>query len=256
MDLIELVVNARRMLVARFPKAEGDVHSATMLPIDPTGVPYGPANRLPVTADDLPLPAGAATSDAQEATNALLGSAADEAAETDTGSASVVALIKRSLQGWTTLHGKIPSIGRKAMSGSVSVTLASDHAAVPVSGALTDTQLRAASVPTSDSRHETHAPVQCDVTVTVAQAKDLATLIGASVPAWATAARLYIGSASGVVYSTDGTDPSYVAPDPVHGVPLDAYDRSGHPIFGAAALSGLKLRAMAADVKCCIELMG
>jgi hypothetical protein len=47
------------------------------------------------------------------------------------------------------LSAKFGSLGQKAMAGSAPVVIASDQSAVPVSGPLTDTQLRATAVPVS-----------------------------------------------------------------------------------------------------------
>lgn len=44
------------------------------------------------------------------------------------------------------IDGKLGTLGQKAMSGSAPVVIASDQSAVPVSGPLTDTQLRASNV--------------------------------------------------------------------------------------------------------------
>lgn len=155
MDLTQIIVNARRMLVAKFTTGGEDHYSATVMPIDPAGVPYGPDNSLAV----------------------------------------------------------------------------------------------------ADARHETHPGAQPVVVVPTTGAT-LAELLGGAIPAWATACRLYVGSASGIVYSTDGTPAAYAAPDATHGAPLDAADRRGHPIFGAASLAALHLIAMTADVKVTVELMG
>lgn len=74
---------------------------------------------------------GGGTSDTLEATQQLvkvavqnidvdLGSAADAAAASDTGASSIVSLIKRSLQRWTTLLERIPALvsGRIPVDGS------------------------------------------------------------------------------------------------------------------------------------------
>lgn len=74
---------------------------------------------------------GGGTSDTTEATALLiktavqnidvdLGSAADAAAASDTGASSIVSLIKRSLQRWTTLLERIPALvsGRIPVDGS------------------------------------------------------------------------------------------------------------------------------------------
>lgn len=47
------------------------------------------------------------------------------------------------------IDGKTPNLGQALMAGSVPVTIASNQSAVPVSGPLTDTQLRATAVPVS-----------------------------------------------------------------------------------------------------------
>lgn len=73
------------------------------------------AAAVPVSNASLPLPVGAATS-ANQATeitslgnlDANLGAKADAAATTDTGTFSVLAFIKRTLQNWTTLLARIP----------------------------------------------------------------------------------------------------------------------------------------------------
>lgn len=48
------------------------------------------------------------------------------------------------------MNAKFNTLGQKTMAASMPVVLASDHAALPVSGPLTDTQLRSAPVPTKD----------------------------------------------------------------------------------------------------------
>lgn len=56
-----------------------------------------------------------------------LGAAADAAASTDTGTFSVISLIKRGLQNWTAVLSRLPaSLGAKASAASLSVTPASD----------------------------------------------------------------------------------------------------------------------------------
>lgn len=56
-----------------------------------------------------------------------IGAAADAAATSDTGAFSLIALIKRALQNWTTLLSRLPaSLGPKASSASLSVTPAFD----------------------------------------------------------------------------------------------------------------------------------
>lgn len=62
------------------------------------------------------------------AVNTNLGAKADAAASTDTGTFSLIALFKRSLQDWTTYLGRFPAaLGQTTKSGSLPVTLASDQ---------------------------------------------------------------------------------------------------------------------------------
>lgn len=84
-------------------------------------------NPVPVSAASLPLPTGAATSSNQTTANTSLanldtdlGAQTDAAATTDTGTFSTIALIKRGLQNWTTLLGRIPALvsGRIPVDGS------------------------------------------------------------------------------------------------------------------------------------------
>ena len=82
-----------------------------------------------------------------------LGAKADAVATTDTGTFSVISLIKRGLQNWTSLLAKIPTLvsGRIPVDGSgvtqpVSIASVPSHA---VTGPLTDTQLRATAVTSS-----------------------------------------------------------------------------------------------------------
>ncbi len=49
----------------------------------------------------------------------------------------------------TAINGKIPALGQALMTGSAPVVIASNQSAVPVSGPLTDAQLRATAVPVS-----------------------------------------------------------------------------------------------------------
>lgn len=81
-----------------------------------------------------------------------IGAQSNTAAASDTATASLIALIKRVAQNVTTVAGRLPAaLGSTTSSASLSVALASDHAAVPVSGPLTDTQLRAVSVSVIES---------------------------------------------------------------------------------------------------------
>ena len=64
------------------------------------------------------------------AADSSVGSPADAAASSDTGTFSLIALIKRLLT-------KTPSFGQAAMAASVPVAIASNQSAVPVSGTVT-----------------------------------------------------------------------------------------------------------------------
>jgi hypothetical protein len=74
------------------------------------------ATAVPVSAASLPLPTDAATAAKQDTGNtslgnidADLGAPADSAATTDTGTFSLIALVKRGLENWTTLLGRVPT---------------------------------------------------------------------------------------------------------------------------------------------------
>lgn len=90
-----------------------------------------PADTQPVSAASLPLPTGAAT----EAT--LSGRLAE-----------------------ATFTARIGTQGQKTMAGSTPVVIASDQSGVPVTGPLTDAQLRASAVPVSLSSVPIHAVTQ------------------------------------------------------------------------------------------------
>lgn len=81
----------------------------------------GSATTQPVSAVSLPLPTGASTAANQTTANASLSS----------------------------IDGKTPALGQATMANSSPVVIASNQSAVPVSGPLTDTQLRASPVPVS-----------------------------------------------------------------------------------------------------------
>jgi hypothetical protein len=76
---------------------------------------------VPISAAALPLPSGAATSALQTTGNTSVGN----------------------------IDTKTPALGQAAMAASTPVVIANNQTAVPVSGPLTDTQLRATAVPVS-----------------------------------------------------------------------------------------------------------
>lgn len=70
---------------------------------------------------------------AVEAINTDLGAPNDVAAASDAGTFSITALIKRGLERWTTLLGRLPTaLGVKTSANSFPVVIASDQAAVGV----------------------------------------------------------------------------------------------------------------------------
>jgi hypothetical protein len=84
--------------------------TSTRLLVDGSGV------TQPISATALPLPTGAATAARQDTGNTSLGNIdvdlgapADAAATTDTGTFGLIALVKRGLQNWTTLLGRVPA---------------------------------------------------------------------------------------------------------------------------------------------------
>lgn len=108
------------------------------------------AAAVPVSAASLPLPAGAATEAKQDAEAVLIGPVTETAPITDTASSGLNGRLQRIAQRISSLIDLLPaSLGQKLMAGSLAVTVASDQSAIPVSGPLTDTQLRATAVPVS-----------------------------------------------------------------------------------------------------------
>ena len=104
--------------------------------------------RLDVNVGNTPAVtvSGVATSAAQTTTNTSLsnidadiGAPADTSATTDTGTFSMIAFIKRTLQNWTTLQAKLPALGAANAAASFPVTLANDGVAATLLGAVTET---------------------------------------------------------------------------------------------------------------------
>lgn len=85
--------------------------------------------------------------------NTAVGVQGDTAATTDTGSFSVISFIKRGLQNWTSLLGRLPgSLGQNTSANSLPVVLPSDQTVsvnTGLSQPLTDTQLRDSAVAVS-----------------------------------------------------------------------------------------------------------
>lgn len=68
-----------------------------------------------------------ATAENQASTNAAIGAPADAAASSDTGTFSLIALVKRGLQNWTTLLARTPVLGAALAAASSPVALATDQ---------------------------------------------------------------------------------------------------------------------------------
>jgi len=78
------------------------------------------------------------------------GDTTETAPATDTAASGQNGRLQRIAQRLTSLIALFPaSLGQKTMSNSLAVALASDQSSIPVSGPLTDTQLRASAVPIS-----------------------------------------------------------------------------------------------------------
>lgn len=99
----------------------------------------GGASAWLVSAATLPLPTGASTSALQTTGNTSLsnidtsiGARADASATTDTGTFSIIALIKRGLENWTTFQAKMPVLGQAVKTASIPVVLASNSDALNV----------------------------------------------------------------------------------------------------------------------------
>lgn len=78
---------------------------------------------------------GIATAANQTSQLTAIGATNDAAATSDTGTFSIIALIKRGLQNWTTLLSRTPALGQATMANSRPVVLASDQSVVSVKGA-------------------------------------------------------------------------------------------------------------------------
>lgn len=71
------------------------------------------------------------------------GAPADASATSDTGTFSIVALLKRALGKLTSILAAIPTLGQGTMAQSMPVTVASNQSAVPVSGSVAVSNLPA-----------------------------------------------------------------------------------------------------------------
>jgi hypothetical protein len=136
------------------------------------------ANSKPlpvIQLDAAGLPIDYATATLQTAQSVLLGAVTETAPATDTASSGLNGRLQRVAQRLTSLISLIPtSLGPKTSAASFSVTLASDQSTVPVSGPLTDTQLRATAVPISAAA----LPLPTGAATSALQTAE-ATLIGA-----------------------------------------------------------------------------
>lgn len=126
----ELVIETYRVITAFAGASVNDLVTQVQV-LDVTGTPSTLTTlwRNQTTGADIAAPifvnlelAGGSTT---AITNAL-GAVADAAATTDTGSFSVLAFLKRGMQNWTSLLARLPTLGAKASSGSLSTTPATD----------------------------------------------------------------------------------------------------------------------------------
>jgi len=126
----------------------------------------GSAVTQPISAGSLPLPAGAATETTLDAIRDTLDLQLD------------VQLSSRLSE--ATFTARTPTLGQKTMAGSSPIVIASDQSAVPVSGPLTDAQLRASTVLVADDwrRNSTPKRYQISVILTPANATALTNLMG------------------------------------------------------------------------------
>jgi hypothetical protein len=151
----ELVVTTYFVKMAFTGASIGDTVTATQI-IDVTGTPTtvstlwrnqttGLDLASAPSAANLTLLGSQALTDAQLRAAALpvsnanlvnidadLGATNDVAATTDTGIFSVISLLKRGLQNWTTLLSRVPTLGQKNAAGSTPVVIASDQGALAV----------------------------------------------------------------------------------------------------------------------------
>jgi hypothetical protein len=147
----------------KLPASVGQKAMAASLPV----VVASDQSALPVSASALPLPTGAATSALQTTGNSSLSS----------------------------IDTKTPALGQTTMANSQPVVIASNQSAVPVSGPLTDTQLRAIAVPVSDGG----GSLTVDGPLTDAQ------LRAAAVPVSAASLPLPTGAATSALQTTGNT---------------------------------------------------
>lgn len=138
-------------------------------------VPDGSAGAVVLVDSSTGAPISQPTAAQQTTANASLanidtdlGAQADAAATTDTGTFSIIALIKRGLGNWSTLLARIPTLvtGRMPVDGSgvtqpVSGTFWQTTQPVSIAtwSGLTDTQLRATALPVSGTFFQATQPI-------------------------------------------------------------------------------------------------
>lgn len=126
----ELVVETYRAINTATGVSIGDLITQSQV-LDVTATPSTVSVlwRNQTTGADIAAPGFANLELAGGSTTAItnaLGAVADAAASSDTGSFSVLAFLKRGMQNWTSLLARLPTLGAKASSGSVSTTPATD----------------------------------------------------------------------------------------------------------------------------------
>ena len=111
--------------------------------------------------------AGAATEVKQDAEIILFGALTETAPVTDTASSGLNGRLQRIAQRLTSLMALLPaSLGQKTSAASLAVVVSSDQSAIPVTGPLTDTQIRATALPVSGTFFPATQPVSGPLTDT------------------------------------------------------------------------------------------
>jgi len=130
-----------------------------------------PSDGLPYTADG-GEGGGDATANNQTTLNTAVGAGADAAASSDTGTFSILAFIKRGMQNWTTLLGKIATLSNSAYPVTDALNL-SGNARVDVSLTTSAAQSAALAV----GRYAVSTSADCFIKVN-ATANDVTTANG------------------------------------------------------------------------------
>lgn len=148
---IEYRLNGANTTVSRDTTTASNSRPLPVIQLDAAGAVASALTDTQLRASAVPVSvAGVSTLIEQQTQSTRLGDIVEVAPATDTASSGLNGRLQRIAQRLTTLIALLPaSLGQKLMAGSLAVTVASDQSAIPVSGPLTDAQLRAAAVPVS-----------------------------------------------------------------------------------------------------------